>query len=260
MYRPRIVLPEIGQNLSNYTGAIYAAGMEPVVVSFHHIQMKEKIPFQKEYIDCADVRAENYDGLLIPGGEDINPEFYGEKNTASHPGEREMDELQLAMLDGFVSAKKPVLGVCRGLQLINVYFGGSLIQNLPFACRHMGPLDKPDFIHWCRAREGSWMEKLYGEEFPHNSSHHQGVKTLGEGLEADSWALPWNDVIESLHHTSLPVYAVQWHPERMCLTHERSDTVNGLPVLDFFCRICGGDPERYRKEIGNDLMMEAEGI
>ena len=260
MDRPRIVIPEIGQKLNNYTQAVYAAGMEPVVVSLHHIQMREETPLQNEYIDHSEVRAEQYDGLLIPGGEDINPEFYGEENTMSHPGEREMDELQFAMLERFVDAKKPVMGICRGLQLINVFFGGTLIQNLPYACRHMAPLDKPDLMHLCRAREGSWMEELYGKKFPHNSSHHQAVKALGNDLQVDSWSLLGDDVIESLHHTRLPIYAVQWHPERMCLSYERSDTVNGLPVLDFFCRICGGDPEQYRRHIGNELMKEAEGI
>ena len=65
-------------------------------------------------------------------------------------------------------------------------------------------------------------------------------------------------IVEALHHSALPIYGVQWHPERMCLALERDDTVNGLPILQFFSRICGGDPEAYaalaKSEIMNDRM------
>jgi tRNA A22 N-methylase len=67
---------------------------------------------------------------------------------------------------------------------------------------------------------------------------------LGDGLAIDS-RCPLDGVIEAFHHTSLPIYAVQWHPERMCLAHERSDTVNGLDLFRFFCGICGGEYEEY---------------
>lgn len=249
MKRPRIAIPEINQDVKNYTRAVLAAGMEPVVISVQTEQVRQN--YQQEYLDYSEFRAEAYDGLLIPGGGDINPARYGQENQGSIMIMDALDELQLNMLDDFVKSGRPVLGICRGHQVINVYFGGTMIQHLPTAFRHARGLNEPDKVHRCIAEEGSWLAKLYGVEFPHNSAHHQAVDRLGEGLEADSRCLE-DGTIEALHHLTLPIYGVQWHPERMCLALERDDTVNGLPILQFFCRLCGGKPEECgaREESG----------
>ena len=257
--RPRIVIPEFGQKLNNYTNAVYAAGMEPVVVSLHRKQVLDHGLTQSEFMDYREADAVRFDGLLIPGGADINPEFYGEDTIASLPGDWETDALQFSALRDFIKLKKPVLGICRGMQLINIFFGGTLVQNLPEACKHMSPPGQPDLVHTCRARKDSWIAQIYGESFPHNSSHHQGVKELGVGLEADSWSTGDN-VVESFRHSDLPIFGVQWHPERMSLALERADTVNGLPVFEFFCTVCGGDPDRHRSDAGMLLMEDGAGI
>lgn len=240
MKRPKVLIPEIKQDVSNYTNAMYAAGMDPLVVSVQSFHLTHS--FQREYIDYADVRAQSFDGLLLPGGGDINPEAYGEQNHGSIPVEKWIDRLQFSLLEDFLRLRRPVFGICRGLQLINVLLGGTLIQDLEDAPMHRCLPDRHDQVHACQAVAGSWLCGLYGESFFHNSSHHQAVHRLGEGLIVDS-RCPFDGVVESLHHADLPVYAVQWHPERMCLAHERSDTVNGLKVFSFFCKLLGGVPD-----------------
>ena len=85
-----------------------------------------------------------------------------------------------------IREEKPVLGICRGMQLINVFFGGSLIQNLDASFRHARRGGDPDRVHDSFARKGSWIEEIYGGHFFHNSAHHQGSvqKTLINGVPA----------------------------------------------------------------------------
>lgn len=257
MRRPRIAVPEIDQDVKNYTRAVFAAGMEPVVISVQTEQIQQK--YQQEYLDYSEFCVKGYDGLLIPGGGDVNPARYGQENQGSIMIMDALDELQFAMLDDFVKSGKPVLGICRGHQVINVYFGGTLIQHLPTAFRHFRELDEPDKVHRCVAGEGSWLAELYGTEFAHNSAHHQAVDRPGKGLVIDSFCLE-DGTVEALHHVTLPIYSVQWHPERMCLALEREDTVNGLPVLQFFCRLCGGDPEAFVAGTESGIMSGMMGL
>lgn len=257
MRRPRIAIPEINQNIENYTRAVYAAGMDPVAISLQEEQLPAS--FQQEYMDYSQFRVEAFDGLLLPGGGDINPGRYGQENQGSIMIIDALDKLQFAVLDAFVKSKKPVFGICRGHQIINVYFGGTLIQHLPDAVRHFRKLTEPDKVHRCIAEEGSWLEKIYGKEFPHNSAHHQAVDRCGEGLMIDSHCLE-DGTVEAMHHQILPVYSVQWHPERMCTTLKRTDTVDGLLVLQFFCRLCGGDPGAFGAQTENEIMKDRMGL
>ena len=96
----------------------------------------------------------------------------------------------------------------------------------------------------CRAEEGSWLAELYGKEFPINSSHHQAADLIGKDLVTAA-VCPVDGCVESIRHTSKEIYGVQWHPERMCLAHKRSDTVNGLPIFRYFCSVCGGSPDKF---------------
>ena len=126
---------------------------------------------------------------------------------------------QLAILDKFVKAKKPVLGICRGEQLINVYFGGSLIQHV---AGHAG------IYHDVKNVSGSIMYRLYGKTTKVYSSHHQAVRRLGKGLKITQKA---NDgTVEAIEHKTLPIFAVQWHPELM--------GKSGQPVLKEFLTQC----------------------
>ena len=262
MKRPRIVIPEIFREVSNYTKAMNAAGLDPVVVSVQSIQAEKG--HQKEYIDYLDINPRSYDGLLLPGGDDINPEAYGEENCGSIPAEKWIDCLQFRMLGDFIACGKPVFGICRGLQLINVWFGGSLIQDLPDADLHKYHPETGDQIHDSHADKGSWIADLYGESFVHNSSHHQAVDRLGNGLIADS-RCPCDSVIESLHHESLPIYAVQWPPERLSLSFRRPGAVDGLEIFRFFFRLCGGvsgpdEPHRDHPFLRDGVVSDGLGL
>lgn len=257
MRRPRIAIPEIDQNVKNYVNAVFAAGMEPIVISLQTEQVNQK--FQQEYLDYSEFRADAYDGLLLPGGGDIDPVRYGQENHGSIMIMEALDELQFAILEDFVRCGKPVLGICRGHQVINVYFGGTLIQHLPTAVRHSRELDEPDKVHRCIAKEDSWLARLYGIKFSHNSAHHQAVDCPGEGLVIDSYCLE-DGTVEAMHHSTLPIYSVQWHPERMCLELEREDTVNGLPVMEFFYRICCEEQEASVQPVTSESMSDMMGL
>lgn len=146
-------------------------------------------------------------GLLLPGGGDLEPGRYGQPNVASRGLDPLRDAAELELLERFTAAGLPVLGVCRGLQVINVFFGGTLVQDLPghsTAAR--------DRLHAADTAAGTFG-RLWGERIIVNSAHHQAADRLGSGLRAVQWAP--DGTVEALAHSSLPVWAVQWHPERL---------------------------------------------
>lgn len=178
-----------------------------------------------------------YDGLILPGGADIDPALFGEENQGSRRIERERDLRQLEILDHFVQSKRPVLGVCKGHQLLNIYFGGKLCQHIPEFARHQWI--EQDQAHGSRCEAGCFLEALYGPEFPVNSAHHQAVITPAQGFRAVQWAD--DGVLEAMVHEALPILGLQWHPERMCGVHRRADTVDGMPVFAFWLRLITGE-------------------
>ena len=168
---------------------------------------------------------ESCDGLLLPGGGDMEPWRYGQKNTASRSLEPERDEAELRLLDSFVSCGKPVLGICRGLQVINVYFGGTLIQDLPGHSAASGT----DRYHKVYTAP-SLLETVCPSEMIVNSAHHQAADRLGSDLRAIQWAP--DGTVEAICHGRLPVLAVQWHPERLAIGTE------GDALLRLFLQLC----------------------
>ena len=128
------------------------------------------------------------DGLILCGGGDIHCAQYGQEDRGSHPPDLERDRAELALFRAFFAAGKPILGICRGLQLINVALGGTLIQDLPRALRDLHTSPQGDLVHTVRARPGSLLHRLYGPDFSVNSAHHQAIDRLGEGLTVSAWA------------------------------------------------------------------------
>ena len=209
----RIVIPSLHE-VRNYVNALHELGCEVTVCD-------------------KPVDPEDYDGLLLPGGTDVDPIRYNEEIDGSVGIDTALDALQFDTLDLFVKAKKPVLGICRGEQLINVYFGGSLYQDLPSAEHHRYIYERSeDNAHESTAEENSFLGKLYGTKYRTNSSHHQAVKKSGEGLHICSFAD--DSIVEAFNHETLPVYGVQWHPERMCFAFKREDTIDGSLLLRWF--------------------------
>lgn len=148
------------------------------------------------------------DVLLLPGGGDIEPWRYGQSNQGSWNLQPDRDEEELELLNQFTQMRKPVLGICRGLQVINVFFGGTLIQDVP-GHSAVGGADR---YHRIRTEE-PMLQGLLGETMIVNSAHHQAIDHVGTDLIPIQWTA--DGIIEAVRHKTLPVWAVQWHPERM---------------------------------------------
>ena len=148
------------------------------------------------------------DALLLPGGGDVHPRFYGRRSARAVDVDEARDEFELALFRRFAAAHKPVFGVCRGLQLVNVALGGTLRRHIDGHSRIAGE----DTTHDVRV-DDPLLRALYGERFRVNSAHHQAAEQLGAGLRATAWAA--DGTIEALRHDTLPIFAVQWHPERL---------------------------------------------
>jgi putative glutamine amidotransferase len=170
------------------------------------------------------------DGLILAGGADIDPGSYGE---ASHPETRgtvpERDEFELALARRAIERDLPLLGICRGMQLMNVATGGTLLQHLPESHGHHehrrnpGTFDGAD--HDVRLDEDSLAARATGEVVhPTKSHHHQGIDRLGAGLEVTGWSLI-DDLPEAVEMPERRfALGVQWHPE----ADERSRLVAAL--------------------------------
>lgn len=176
----------------------------------------------------------DYDGLLLCGGADIDPVHFGQENNGSVNINSQRDENEIAISKAFIRAGKPIFGICRGLQMINTVLGGTLHQNIPTADSHRAP---GDAVHAVTAVEESYLYQLYGKHFSVNSAHHQAIDKLGEDLRI-TLTCDFDGAIEAVEHTSLPIYGVQWHPERMCLSKKREDTVDGIGAFQHFIDLC----------------------
>lgn len=207
----QIALAGKEESVKNYAAALRGVGLEPVVTLKPEASQA-----------CA--------GLLLPGGGDVEPALYGQENRGSRDIDETLDRAQLAMLGAFLAAGKPVLGICKGCQLLNIHFGGSLIQHLSVSDTHAW--NEGDRVHGCRSFPGSVVERLYGREFSVNSLHHQALGAIGQGLRVTACAP--DGVVESIEHEALPILGVQWHPERMCFAKVRPDTVDGSKVFLYF--------------------------
>ncbi|MBP1530284.1 MAG: gamma-glutamyl-gamma-aminobutyrate hydrolase family protein [Erysipelotrichaceae bacterium] len=179
---------------------------------------------------------DEYDGLLLPGGADMDPSYYHEENKGSRDINKPLDELRLSFFRKFYEADKPILGICRGFQLINVALGGSLQQDIHTGIDHNYFGQNRDAVHKATAKEGSFLYDLYGENLSINSSHHQAIGRLAEGLEV--LARADDGIIEAVCSKEKKIYAVQFHPERMCFEHKREDTIDGSKIFRFFLQIC----------------------
>lgn len=174
----------------------------------------------------------DFDGLILPGGGDISPFFYHMENKGSRNIDSLLDSVQFSLFRAFTAAGKPVLGICKGIQLINVAFGGTLIQDLSGESLSIHAWDEGDKIHITKAAHGTFPAQLYSN-FPRvNSAHHQAVAAVGDGLRVAQYGPDF--VIEALYHERLPILGVQWHPERMCFSFAREEIEDGSKLLKYF--------------------------
>ena len=163
------------------------------------------------------------DAIVFSGGADIAPEFYNEEVfDPEWPGEIPRTKFEIELLKSAINQHKPVFGICRGLQSINVALGGTLYQDLGKQCNldnHRVIEGKPVPHHNVTLDTGSWLHEVIGDTtIQVNSSHHQAVKTVASDLKVT--AKSEDGVIEGLESNNANfVVAVQWHPERMEAEH-----------------------------------------
>jgi putative glutamine amidotransferase len=182
-----------------------------------------------------DVAAENpaelldlLDGLMLAGGCDIDPASYGAREHPETSGTwPERDRFELALTYAALERDMPVLGICRGMQMLNVARGGTLQQHLPDVVGHEGHRHTPGTFsdHDVRLQAGSLAARAVGDQHTAvKSHHHQGIDEIGEGLAAVGWS-PEDETVEAIELPGKPyALGVLWHPEE----DERSKVIGSL--------------------------------
>ena len=201
--------------LPGYAQGLEAAGAAPVI-----LPLTTDPAVLQRY-------AQTFDGFLFPGGHDLPPSLYGEEPSEKlGPLVPQRDSMEQAFFPLALETGKPMLGICRGIQLFNVMLGGDLYQDIPTQCpsgvqhHETPPYDK--VAHPVAIRRGTPLFDAVGvEEMGVNSYHHQGIRRLGKGLEVAATAP--DGMVEAVY---LPEHrfalAVQWHPEFSRLSDENS--------------------------------------
>jgi len=205
---------------SSYVSAVLAANGNPLVV-----------PYGAKYEDITEL-ALIADGLLLPGGGDIEPAHYGQDlHEKTENVSKERDELELSLVKAFLEKRKPIFGVCRGAQILNVAMGGSLCSDIE--CETNEPLHHwkkeglsaadqfPEDSHSIEIEDDSVLAEFFGlKETVVNSLHHQSIKAVASGLRIGARS---NDGIiegiESVHMNERWLLGVQWHPEAILERH-----------------------------------------
>ncbi|MEK9720030.1 MAG: type 1 glutamine amidotransferase, partial [Quisquiliibacterium sp.] len=205
--------------------------------------------------------AEHMDGLLLQGGADVDPRTYGEQPLRPEwSGDEVRDRYELALIRAFIEQGKPVFGICRGMQLINVAYGGTLYQDIneqiPGAGSHVDTSLYDDLIHGVRFERDSLFEQTFGTQGPVQvtSIHHQCVKKLGEGLIAHAFSED-DDLIEAIVSDSPNlVVGVQWHPEFH--PARASQVLDCAPLLEVFMLAADAARQGYRIQLSGSLVAD----
>lgn len=196
----------------DYVQAVKIAGGIPLILPI--VEEEHAVQRQVELID----------GLLLSGGYDVSPSHYGEE-PQRYLGEicPERDAYELALVNVTYASEKPIFGICRGLQLLNVAFGGTLYQDIPHALpaslQHGQKAKPEEATHTVELVEGSLLQQVMkAATLLTNSYHHQAIKELAPGFKVNARAK--DGVIEGIEKIGdLFILAVQWHPELMIMKH-----------------------------------------
>ena len=191
----------------------------------------------KHYVDALD-------GLLLQGGADMSPESYGE--TPINPlwaGDEVRDAYEIELFHEFVTQGKPVFGICRGHQVINVALGGKLYQDIATQCGDQGATHRDEAkydntFHEMRILPNTWLARIYPQVQTKriNSIHHQAIKQIGEGLVPEAVSEP-DGLVEAIRWEGHSfVVGVQWHPEFM--NPDDPSLIDSRPLLKAFLTAC----------------------
>lgn len=180
------------------------------------------------------------DGLVLQGGADVSPPVYGQQPLRPEwAGDAIRDRYEIELIEAFLQYGKPILGICRGCQLLNVAFGGTLTQDLPTqrpqTRTHVDTELYDELKHRIIIEPDSHLARLYpdAQNLVVNSIHHQAIDRLGGDLIVEATSEE-DGVIEAIRATgSTPVFAVQWHPE---FHRGRDDRLAPEPIMDDFLR------------------------
>ncbi|MDQ2777428.1 MAG: gamma-glutamyl-gamma-aminobutyrate hydrolase family protein [Acidobacteriota bacterium] len=199
----RVVIPfRYSKKVEPYVAALRAAGAEPVA-----------------FLTEGPIEMDGAAGLLLMGGTDVNPIRYGQEPVpeTNHPDD-ERDEIELETINQAIQKDLPILAICRGLQLLNVYHGGTLTQHLGSPRHDVQAEDKGKPAHEVEIERGTVLAQAIGVHLVQvNSRHHQAVATVGAGLQVSARD-PRDGIVEGLERADKRfVVAVQWHPEDQIL-------------------------------------------
>jgi len=213
------------ESIKNYKNAISSAGFIPVITDSTEL-LEECRRCQDALCSCTLSRM---DLLLLPGGGDISPDLLHVPDRGSYNIDRPLDQIQFSYFDYFISKGKPILGICKGMQLINAGLGGTIIQNMPPEHRNLHAyLDYKDNQHSCtyippEKTDAFPMLSVYDRLYKTgslplqiNSAHHQCVDRMPKELFPFQYAS--DGITEGFVHRFLPVIGLQWHPERLFYT------------------------------------------
>ncbi len=195
----------------DYVHAIERSGGLPLIIPAH---------FNEELIDDY---IKSMDGLLVTGGIDVHPLVYNESPIkACGEFDYEVDILHMKLIKKAMEKNIPILGICRGHQLINIALGGTLYQDLSQienARGHVFMRDESQIVHSITIEKDTMLESLYGKSIYVNSMHHQAVKSLGRDLIVSAYSE--DGIIEAVEYQKKPfMMGVQWHPEAMLRRHQ----------------------------------------
>ncbi|MDN2453831.1 gamma-glutamyl-gamma-aminobutyrate hydrolase family protein [Lactobacillus sp. UCMA15818] len=209
--------------------AVYAAGGIPII-----------LPFPEKFTDVEDSIQgiiATIDGLILPGGPDVDPLFYGEEpipEIGMTLGIK--DKFEIALIKETLKVGKPILGICRGIQILNVALGGTLYQDLEaqnpnVKIQHAQATLGHFKTHHVKIEEKTHLNDLLGENSVVNSRHHQAVKQVAEGLTVA--AISPDGIVEAVEsENNHQILAVQWHPENLW----QNDEVQFKLFTDFVAR------------------------
>lgn len=161
--------------------------------------------------------ANQIDGLILGGGDDIDPSTYGESTVAPVLSYPARDNFEIAMFKRIKKERKPILGVCRGCQMIDVALGGTLYQNIYSQLTHHRLINHDGSYHSVQIKPGSQLYKTLGSHQIVNSRHHQAIKTLGRNLQVVARAS--DHIVEGIESRHALIQGVQWHPENLWRTN-----------------------------------------